>query len=97
LRLAILSVTEGTDKPAKYPHMFAAADVMIVNKIDLLPYVDFDVQRCSDFARAIRPGIEVISLSAATGENVEAWYEWIRGARAHSRQSLPSDPSTGAG
>jgi hydrogenase nickel incorporation protein HypB len=81
-KVAILSVTEGADKPAKYPHLFAAADVMIVNKIDLLPYVDFDVQRCIDYARAVRPGIEVILLSATTGENLEAWYAWISEARA---------------
>lgn len=81
-KVAILSVTEGDDKPAKYPHMFAAADVFIINKIDLLPYVDFDVERCIALARAVRPGLTAIALSARSGENMGAWYDWIRNARA---------------
>jgi hydrogenase nickel incorporation protein HypB len=83
-KVAILSVTEGDDKPAKYPHMFAAADLFIINKIDLLPYVDFDVERCIAHARAVRPGIPAIALSARTGENMGAWYDWIRESRALS-------------
>jgi len=81
-KVAILSVTEGDDKPAKYPHMFAAADLFVINKIDLLPYVAFDVDRCIAHARDVRPGIAVIALSATTGENVTAWYDWIRASRA---------------
>jgi len=80
-KVAILSVTEGDDKPAKYPHMFAAADLLIVNKIDLLPYVNFDVATCVAHARAVRPGIETIVLSATTGENIGAWYAWLRSQR----------------
>jgi hydrogenase nickel incorporation protein HypB len=80
-KVAILSVTEGDDKPAKYPHMFAAADLFIINKIDLLPYVDFDVERCIAHARRVRPGLSAIALSARTGENIGAWYDWIRAAR----------------
>jgi len=80
-KVAILSVTEGDDKPAKYPHMFAAADLFIINKVDLLPYVDFDVERCIAHARSVRPGIETIVLSARSGENLEAWYAWLRTAR----------------
>ena len=77
-RAVIISVTEGDDKPLKYPHMFAAADLVLVNKIDLLPYVDFDLDACVDRARSIRPGVEVVSASARTGEGIEAWYAWLR-------------------
>jgi len=80
-KVAILSVTEGDDKPAKYPYMFAVADLIVINKTDLLPYVDFDVERCIANARAVRPGLEAIALSAKTGVNMDAWYSWIRRAR----------------
>jgi hydrogenase nickel incorporation protein HypB len=83
-KVAILSVTEGDDKPAKYPYMFAVADLLIINKIDLLPYVDFDVERCIANARGVRPGLEAIALSAKTGENMDAWYSWIRRAKGES-------------
>ena len=76
-KVAILSVTEGEDKPLKYPHMFRASDIMIVNKSDLLPYVDFDVNTCIENARKVNPGIRVFALSAATGEGVQSWYEWL--------------------
>jgi hydrogenase nickel incorporation protein HypB len=65
--VAILSVTEGEDKPLKYPDMFAAARLMILNKIDLLPHLDFDVQRCLDYARQVNPQIQIIQLSARDG------------------------------
>ena len=77
-KVAILSVTEGDDKPAKYPHMFAAADLLLINKIDLLPYVEFEMDACIAHARRVRPGLETIQLSAKTGENVGAWYDWLR-------------------
>lgn len=76
-KVAILSVTEGEDKPLKYPHMFRASDIMIVNKSDLLPYVDFDVNTCIENARKVNPGIRVFALSATTGEGVQSWYEWL--------------------
>jgi hydrogenase nickel incorporation protein HypB len=76
-RVVIISVTEGDDKPRKYPHMFSAADLIVINKTDLLPYVDFDVDRLTTDARALRPGVEVLTLSARTGENVDAWYAWL--------------------
>ena len=76
-KVVIISVTEGTDKPRKYPHMFAAADLIVVNKIDLLPYVDFDVAACASYARAINPSVTVLGLSAKTGEGLPAWYEWL--------------------
>jgi hydrogenase nickel incorporation protein HypB len=77
-RVVIMSVTEGADKPLKYPHMFRTADLMLVNKIDLLPYVDFDVARCVEYARRTRPGVPVLELSATTGEGVDAWLDWLR-------------------
>ncbi|MFE3247857.1 hydrogenase nickel incorporation protein HypB [Streptomyces sp. NPDC059209] len=76
-RVVIISVTEGTDKPLKYPYMFAAADLVIVNKIDLLPYVDFDVARCEEYARSVNPGLTMLSLSATTGEGMRSWYDWV--------------------
>jgi hydrogenase nickel incorporation protein HypB len=76
-RVVVISVTEGTDKPLKYPHMFAAADLVLVNKIDLLPYVDFDLDLCTKYARSVNPGVQVLPLSATTGEGVNRWYSWI--------------------
>ncbi|MEU0952724.1 hydrogenase nickel incorporation protein HypB [Streptomyces niveus] len=76
-RVVIISVTEGTDKPLKYPYMFAAADLVIVNKIDLLPYVDFDVARCEEYARSVNPGLTMLALSATTGEGMRSWYDWV--------------------
>ncbi len=69
-------MTEGDDKPIKYPHMFRASEVMILNKIDLLPHVQFDVERCIAFARQVNPRIEVISLSATRGDHLGSWYSW---------------------
>lgn len=76
-KVVILSVTEGEDKPIKYPDMFAAADLMILNKIDLLPHVSFDVDTCIGHALRINPKLQVIQLSATTGENLQVWIEWI--------------------
>jgi hydrogenase nickel incorporation protein HypB len=76
-KVVVLSVTEGDDKPLKYPDMFHAADLMLINKTDLLPYVDFDVERCVGFARQVNPAIEVIRLSATKGENFSAWLDWL--------------------
>jgi hydrogenase nickel incorporation protein HypB len=76
-KVAILSVTEGEDKPLKYPDMFAASQLMILNKTDLLPHVKFDVARCIDLARRVNPAIEVIQLSATTGEGMDAWLNWL--------------------
>jgi hydrogenase nickel incorporation protein HypB len=70
-------VTEGEDKAAKYPHMFQAASLVIVNKIDLLPHLKFDIARCLDTVRAINPGAEIIQLSATSGEGLDRWYRWI--------------------
>ncbi len=77
-RVVILSVTEGEDKPIKYPHMFRVADLMILNKIDLLPHVAFDVGRCLAYARRVNPRIECLQLSATTGEGLDGWLDWLR-------------------
>lgn len=76
-KVAILSVTEGEDKPLKYPDMFAAARLMVVNKVDLLPYLQFDMDRCIEAARRVNPDIEVIKLSATTGVGMDAWLHWL--------------------
>jgi hydrogenase nickel incorporation protein HypB len=75
--VAILSVTEGEDKPVKYPDMFHAADLLLINKIDLLPYVDFDVDAAIGFARRVRPDIEILQVSATTGAGFGAWLDWL--------------------
>jgi len=76
-KVVILSVTEGEDKPLKYPDMFAAADLMVVNKVDLLPYVEFDVARCVAYARRCNHAIEVLQLSATTGAGMDGWLAWL--------------------
>ena len=87
-KVVILSVTEGEDKPLKYPHMFRAAEVMILNKTDLLPHVDFDVDRAIENARAVNPDIAVLQVSARTGEGLQAWYGWLREQRAAARAAM---------
>ena len=82
-KVAILSVTEGEDKPLKYPDMFAAASLMVLNKTDLLPHVRFDVARCIELARRVNPRIEVLQLSATTGEGMDAWLHWLDHAMDH--------------
>ncbi|HHQ2586023.1 hydrogenase nickel incorporation protein HypB [Providencia rettgeri] len=76
-KVAVLSVTEGEDKPLKYPHMFAAADIMLLNKIDLLPYLNFDVDACIANAKQVNPNIQVIQVSATRGEGMDAWLAWL--------------------
>ena len=85
-KVVVLSVTEGEDKPLKYPDMFAAADLMVLNKCDLLPHLDFDASLCEANARRVNPRIEVMRVSARTGEGMEAWLAWLgRGARPLER------------
>jgi hydrogenase nickel incorporation protein HypB len=88
-RVVVISVTEGDDKPLKYPHMFAAADLLIVNKIDLLPYVDFTVARCTANARAVNPGLDVLPMSVTTGAGLPEWTRWL------GAQSSPGPPIDG--
>jgi hydrogenase nickel incorporation protein HypB len=76
-KVVILSVTEGEDKPLKYPDMFRAADLMLVSKVDLAPYVSFDIAKAVDFARRVRPGLEVIEVSATTGAGFDHWLGWL--------------------
>lgn len=73
----ILSVPEGDDKPLKYPLMFSVCDVLLINKIDVLPYFDFDIEACSARAKKLNPDIRIIPICARTGEGMEAWYEWL--------------------
>ena len=77
MKVAVLSVTEGDDKPSKYPQLFSAAGVLIVNKIDLLPYVDCDLDRIHDTCRRLNPGIEIFDLSCRTGQGVDQWVAWL--------------------
>jgi hydrogenase nickel incorporation protein HypB len=77
-RVIVVSVTEGDDKPLKYPHMFHSGHVVLINKIDLLPYVRFDVERCVRHAHEINPDLRVLTLSAETGDGMGKWYDWLR-------------------
>lgn len=76
-KVVVISVTEGDDKPLKYPDMFAAADLMIINKVDLAPYVKFDLDKCEENARRVNPSIRSIRMSATTGEGIEKWWAWL--------------------
>ncbi len=76
-RVVVVSTTEGDDKPAKYPQMFAASEVMVVNKLDLLPYVDYDLQKVKRQALAINPHLRIFELSCRTGEGLDTWCEWL--------------------
>jgi hydrogenase nickel incorporation protein HypB len=76
-RVVIISVTEGEDKPQKYPDMFETSQLCIINKIDLLPYLKFDVEKVKEHARKINPKMEFIELSCSSGEGLEEWYQWI--------------------
>jgi hydrogenase nickel incorporation protein HypB len=81
-RVVVLSVTEGEDKPLKYPDMVASSQILLISKIDLLPHIDFDVEALVSNARKINPGIKVLKVSARTGEGMEAWANFIRSARS---------------
>jgi hydrogenase nickel incorporation protein HypB len=81
-KVAVVSVTEGDDKPLKYPHMFRASSLMLVNKIDLLPYVSFDVAACVANAREVNPNLRVMEVSATRGDGLDAFYGWLREVRA---------------
>lgn len=78
LRIVIFSVPEGDDKPIKYPDMFHSAQLCIINKTDLLPYVRFDMQKAKDYARQVNPHLEFLEVSATTGQGMDQWYDWLR-------------------
>lgn len=80
-KVVLVSVAEGDDKPEKYPHVFRASSLLVVTKIDLLPYVDFDVERCADRARRINPALGVLRVSAKTGEGIDAWLDYLSSKR----------------
>lgn len=77
MRVVLTSTTEGDDKPAKYPQMFAASQVMVINKLDLLPYVDYDLEKAKRQALAINPHLRIFELSCRTGEGLDAWCDWL--------------------
>ncbi len=93
-KVVILSVTEGEDKPLKYPHMFRASRLMLLNKTDLLPHLHFDVERCLAAAHEVNPGIEVLQVSAQTGEGMDAWYAWLDEQRAVAQRGRTSEIAT---
>lgn len=84
-KVAILSVTEGEDKPLKYPDMFRAARLMLLNKCDLLPHLEFDVAQAMAHARRVNPDIEIMQISATSGLGFEQWLDWLEQARAARR------------
>ncbi len=83
-KVLVVSVTEGEDKPVKYPHMFRASSVLLLNKIDLLPHVSFDVNQFLDHAREVNPRLKVFQVSATRGDGLGDWYAWLRAQRAQA-------------
>ncbi len=77
-RVVVISVTEGEDKPIKYPNMFHSSDICIINKIDLLPYVDFDVEKAKEYALQVNHHLKFFELSVKSGEGMDTWYDWLR-------------------
>ncbi|MGJ4904147.1 hydrogenase nickel incorporation protein HypB [Bradyrhizobium sp. HKCCYLS2058] len=86
-KIVVFSTTEGEDKPLKYPDMFAASSLMLINKIDLAPVLDFDLAQTIEYARRVNPKIEVLTISAKTGEGLSAFYAWIRKQSERMRAS----------
>ena len=86
-KVALLSVTEGDDKPEKYPLLFHEARIMLLNKTDLLPHVDFDMDKATRHARALNKDIEILPVSCRTRQGLEAWYDWLRTALEAKRAS----------
>jgi hydrogenase nickel incorporation protein HypB len=88
-RLAVISVTEGDDKPLKYPHMFRSSDLVLINKLDLLPHCDFDLEACRRNVLAMNPRAEILVLSARRGDGMDAWLDWLGQRLAHTRADTP--------
>jgi hydrogenase nickel incorporation protein HypB len=86
-KVVVLSVTEGEDKPLKYPDMFRAASLMLLNKVDLLPHLQFDLQRCLDYARQVHPDIAILAVSASTGQGMDEWLAWISEGAVRAQQA----------
>jgi hydrogenase nickel incorporation protein HypB len=86
-KVALLSITEGEDKPLKYPVMFQAADCLLITKTDLAPYLDVDINRIAANVRQMNPHVTIIAVSAKTGEGLEAWFNWIRAEVARKQQA----------
>ena len=91
-KIAILSITEGEDKPLKYPDMFAAARLMVLTKLDLLPHLDFDIEACIRYARRVNPAIEVLLLSARSGVGMDAWLDWLLADASRPAPPAPQKP-----
>jgi hydrogenase nickel incorporation protein HypB len=89
-KVVVLSVTEGEDKPLKYPDMFAAADLLVINKVDLLPHLDFDMAACLAAARRVNPRADVLQVSSRTGQGLPALYAWIEAAALHASAASPT-------
>ncbi len=85
-KIVVLSVTEGEDKPLKYPSIFSKAALMVVTKVDLLPYVSFDLEQAKANARQVHPGIEIIELSCQTGQGFDRWQQWLTDRRSAARE-----------
>ena len=77
-RVVVISVTEGEDKPLKYPSMFQSSDLCIINKIDLLPYVDFDIEKAKEYAKKVNHKLDFLEVSVKTGEGIENWYDYLK-------------------
>lgn len=93
LKIALLSITEGEDKPLKYPVMFQEADCLLITKIDLAPYLDVDLNQIVVNVRQMNPYVTIIAVSAKTGEGLEAWFDWVRSQIEHLSKS-PQQLST---
>ena len=85
-RVVIISTTEGEDKPLKYPDMFLTSDICIINKIDLLPYLDFDLDKLKSYALQVNPKLEFFEVSATKGEGMETWYKWLKKEQSNIKQ-----------
>jgi hydrogenase nickel incorporation protein HypB len=87
-KIVVLSVTEGEDKPLKYPGIFSKSELMVLNKIDLLPYVKFNVAEARQNAQRVHPGMEIIDLSCTTGQGFEEWMKWLESRRLRARETV---------
>lgn len=89
-KIVLLSVTEGEDKPLKYPSIFLRAELMVLNKVDLLPYVPFDLASARENAQRIHPGIEILEVSCLTGQGLDAWRRWLEGRHEMAHAQVAS-------